>query len=143
MTTITKKNCDFSSQSNQKCLFFVTFCGYKNRQMGVLKTNKYVTFLNPGSSWFIYTPTQKSSHFQYKPQISNPTKSPLFNNPSQKSKYRTQYRKATRKSTLSPISHRHFNPKFKPLSSYINTKIQRKSTLSPITKFSLKITSIT
>ena len=71
--------------------------------------------------------------------LQNTTKSPFSNHPIQKSQYRTQYRQTQLKSTLSPITHPNQKPQFKPLSSYINTKIPTKSTLSPITHFSIKL----
>ena len=58
--------------------------------------------------------------------LQNTTKSPFPHHPIQKSQYRTQYRQTQLKSTLPPISNHNQKPQFKPLSSYINTKILRK-----------------
>ena len=58
--------------------------------------------------------------------LQNTTKSPFSHHPIQKSQYRTQYRQTQLKSTLPPILNHNQKPQFKPLSSYINTRILRK-----------------
>ena len=55
-----------------------------------------------------------------------PSKIKHFTHFNQKSQYRTQYRQTPLKLTLPPISNHNQKPQFKPLSSYINTRILRK-----------------
>ena len=103
--------------------------------MGVLKTQNGSAIFNNRLSWFIYTPTEIlriikkiSTFWCFILTLSNIA--PTIVKP-----YYNQH--------FHPSHNTNPKPQSKPLSSYINTKIQIKSPLSPITNFSSKITSIT
>ena len=114
-----------TDQTNQSIRSTFGKMGKNRRIKGGGSKNSNKCFVFPAAYKLVHLHTNLI--FKHSIQnLQNTTKSPFSHHPIQKSQYRTQYRQTQLKSTLPPILNHNQKPQFKPLSSYINTRILRK-----------------